>query len=126
MSIIFKYFATYLKLPWSILSMINLVCFVILVYAQQTKQIICPDNGLCARDIIQTYDRNPEKAYLTMVSYFAFYLLGILFIHIYSFYSEQKNDKINTKLSQTMAFFLVSIMVVFTCVITFVYINSGL
>jgi hypothetical protein len=120
-----KYFASYLRLPWSLLFLINLICFFVLAFAQQSNKIVCPDNGQCAKDIIQTYNLKGQYAYMTMVSYFLFYIGGLFFAHAYSFYSETKGNELNGKLAKTLACFLVAIIVVFTAAIGFVYLRSG-
>ncbi|MGL4759394.1 MAG: hypothetical protein ACRCXZ_08715 [Patescibacteria group bacterium] len=117
-----KYLLSYIKLPWSILFLINIVCFSILAVAYK---VICPDYGVCAKDVIQTFNLNNEKAYMTVVSYFGFYFFGIFFAHAYSFYSEEKGNILNAKLAKTLAFFLVVILLVFTCAIAYVYLSSG-
>jgi hypothetical protein len=120
-----KYFASFLRLPWSLLFLINLICFFVLAFAQQSNKIVCPDNGQCAKDIIQTYNLKGQYAYMTMVSYFLFYIGGLIFAHAYSFYSETKGNELNGKLAKTLACFLVAIIVVFTAAIGFVYLRSG-
>jgi hypothetical protein len=120
-----KYFASFLKLPWSFLFLINLVCFLILGFAQQSNKIVCPENGQCAKDIIQTYNLKGQYAYMTMISYFLFYIGGLFFAHGYAFYSESKGNELNGKLAKTLACFLVAIIVVFPCSIGFVYLRSG-
>jgi hypothetical protein len=120
-----KYFSSFLRLPWSLLFLINLICFFVLAFAQQSNKIVCPDNGQCAKDIIQTYNLKGQYAYMTMVSYFLFYIGGLFFAHAYSFYSETKGNELNGKLAKTLACFLVAIIVVFTAAIGFVYLRSG-
>jgi hypothetical protein len=120
-----RYLLTFLRTPWSILFLINIVCFVILFVAQQSKGIVCPDNGQCAKDIIQTYNINNDYPYTTMISYFAFYFIGLLFAHAYSFYSESKGNELNAKLAKTLACFLVAIIIVFTAAIGYVYLAFG-
>lgn len=120
-----KYFRSFVSRPWSILFLINIVCAVILFIAQSTNKIVCPDNGQCAKDIIQTYNQNGNAAYQTMLSYFAFYVIGLAFAHGYSFYSDLYDNKLNSKLAQTLACFLVAIVIVFTAAIAYVYLTFG-
>ncbi len=120
-----KYLLTFLQKPWSFILLINVICFAILIIAQQSNKIICPDSGVCAKDIIQTLNLNEEYPYYTMISYFGFYFFGLLFAHIYSFYSLQKGNILNLKLAQTLACFLVAILIVFTASIGYVYLTFG-
>jgi hypothetical protein len=121
-----KYLSSFIKLPWVIIILLNIVCFIVLFIAQTSKGIICPDNGQCAKDIIQTFTLNGDYAYMTMVSYFSFYIIGLLFAHAYSFYSEEKGNELNARLAKTLACFLVAILIVFTLSIGFVYLSFGL
>jgi uncharacterized membrane protein len=120
-----KYFRSFVSRPWSVLFLINIVCAIILYLAQQSNKIVCPDNGQCAKDIIQTYNQNGDTAYQTMISYFSFYIIGLAFAHGYSFYSDLHDNKLNSKLAQTLACFLVAIVVVFTVAIAYVYLTFG-
>lgn len=120
-----QYLATYLKLPWSIILLINIICFSILFIAQQSTKVICSDAGKCAKDIIQTYNFNEDYPITTILSYFGFYIFGIWFAHTYSFYSTLKGNTLNAQLAKTLACFLVAMLVIFTSSIGYVYLTQG-
>jgi hypothetical protein len=120
-----KYLLTLIRVPWSFILLINVICFAILIIAQQSNKIICPDSGVCAKDIIQTLNLNEDYPFFTMVSYFGFYFFGLLFAHVYSFYSEEKGNTLNAQLAKTLACFLVAILIVFTGAIGYVYLTFG-
>jgi hypothetical protein len=121
----FHYLKSFIQRPWSFIFFVNLVCFGLLFQAQVVKKTVCPDGSLCApRSIADIQIPTIDNPRMTGFIYLGFYLLGILMCHGYSYYAKYKGNLLLSRLSEIVAMFYISILIIFTIFITYFFLTS--
>lgn len=124
--LLIEYIKSFFQKPWSFIFFVNLVCWLILILAQTSKNVICPSNvvELCDVRILNTVYTKPETMYFTRYLYFAFYLMGLFISHSLGFYALKKDDKLLEKLSHMIGIVYTCIISVFTIAVIYLYLNA--